>query len=111
MKLINIFTIIFLVFSLIDCQVVLNREQLAEWYPSYATQNFLGLGYRNIQSIEVGTFSNLTSLNVLYLNENQLSCLNPTTFNSLTNLQVLWLSGNKLTQIEASTFSNLKSLT
>ena len=73
--------------SFIECQVVLNRTQLAAWVPSYATDLYIGLSSRNIQSIEVGNFSNLNSLTGLFISFNELSSLDETTFNSLTNLQ------------------------
>jgi Leucine-rich repeat (LRR) protein len=104
-----IFVKIFLV-SFIECQVVLNRAQLADWLPSYATDTYIGLSYRDIQSIEAYTFSNLNDLITLELRDNQLSSLEPETFNSLTNLQRLFLNSNSLTQIETSIFSNLKRL-
>ena len=82
MKLI-IFMIIFLVQEIRDvssfseCQVILNRAQLATWIPSYATEAHIYLSKRNIQSIEASTFLNLKSLNYLYLSNNQLNCLDP----------------------------------
>ena len=105
----NLSIIIFLV-SFIECQVILNRPQLAAWIPSYATATNISLGSRNISSIEASTFSYLNSLVKLDINKNQLSSLNTTTFNSLTNLEYLVLFWYKLIQKEASTFSNLKSL-
>ena len=55
-----ILTIIFLV-SFIECQVVLNRAQLAAWIPSYATATRIDLSNKTIQSIEPSTFSNLNT--------------------------------------------------
>ena len=89
-----IFMPIFLVSSLIECQVVLNRAQLAEWYPSYATATYIYLSNRNIQSIEASTFSNLNILTRLYLSGNQLSSLKPSTLDSLMNLKELLLEKN-----------------
>ena len=94
----------FLVSYFIDCQVILNRAQLAAWYPLYSTAPNIYLGNRNIKSIEASTFSNLKSLTGLYLSGNKLSSLHPTTFNSLTNLEYFNLDENNLLHIEPSTF-------
>jgi Leucine-rich repeat (LRR) protein len=104
--LVNIFLV-----SFIECQVVLNRAQLAVWIPSFATDAYIGLSNRNIQSIEANTFSNLNDLVTLELRDNQLSSLEHGTFDSMTNLKRLFLNSNNLTQIETSMFSNLKKLT
>ena len=60
-----ILTKIFFASSFIECQVILNRELLEKWIPSYDTAASIDLDSRNIQYIEVSTFYNLKSLSEL----------------------------------------------
>jgi hypothetical protein len=51
----------------IECQVLLNRDQLAAWYPSYSTAVTIDVHDRSISLIDVGTFSGLSKLGSLDL--------------------------------------------
>ena len=57
MKKIIFMTIALVSSFIIECQVILNRAQLAAWIPSYATNTKIKLDSRGIQSIEATTFS------------------------------------------------------
>ena len=61
--------------------VVLDRNQLAIWYPNYLTNTEFNLYSRQIASISTGTFTGLSQLQLLYLNYNQLKSLDPSIFN------------------------------
>jgi Leucine-rich repeat (LRR) protein len=94
----------------IECQVVLNRNQLATWIPSYLTDTSMNLNSRSISLIDTATFSGLSNLKNLYLDRNKLTHLDPDTFSSLSNLQHLYLKFNSLTNIDSNTFSGLTNL-
>jgi Leucine-rich repeat (LRR) protein len=53
----------------------------------------------------------LTSLVVLYLNENRLEHLDENVFRTLENLQILTLDSNRLTRLMPNVFQGLKKLT
>ena len=57
MKKIIFMTIALVSSFIIECQVILNRAQLAAWIPFYATNTKIKLDSRGIQSIEATTFS------------------------------------------------------
>jgi hypothetical protein len=52
--------------------IVLDRNQFTAWYPDYLTDTEFNLNYRQITSISSGTFTGLSQLKRLDLNENQL---------------------------------------
>ncbi len=53
--------------TVIECQVTLNRNQLASWIPSYSNEITLSLESRNISLIDINTFSGLSNLKNLNL--------------------------------------------
>ena len=55
--------------------ILLNREQLASWYPAYSNSTILELQFRQISSISEDALSNLTNLNKLNIYINQLDYL------------------------------------
>jgi Leucine-rich repeat (LRR) protein len=89
--------ILFVTVTIIECQVILNRNQLASWIPSYLTDTTISLKFRNISLVDSATFSGLPYLRNLYLNPNSLTQIDSNTFSGLTNLLGLDLGANKLT--------------
>jgi hypothetical protein len=65
--------ILFVTVTVIECQVILNRNQLATWIPSYLTATSMNLTYRSISLIDSFTFSGLSNLQHLYLHSNSLT--------------------------------------
>ena len=55
--------------------VVLDRNQLAAWYPNYLTSTSFALHSRQITSISIGTFTGLNKLKKLDLPYNHLKSL------------------------------------
>ena len=90
--------------------VILNREQLAEWIPDYATQTKIDLSYKSIAYIDPHTFNELTNLTYLNLNNNQITNLTIGTFDSLANLDTLWLGANWINDLNSQLFAKLKLL-
>ena len=90
--------------------VVLDRDQLAAWYPNYLTDTLFYLAGRQITSISTGTFTGLTQLQRLNLFNNLLTSLDASIFNGLSQLRVLELTGNQLTSLDASIFAGLTQL-
>ena len=82
--------------TVIECQVTLNRNQLATWLPSYSNEITLSLESRNIFLIDINTFSGLSNLKNLYLFYNLLTNIDSATFSGLSNLQYLNLHYNLL---------------
>lgn len=70
----------------------------------------LDLSQNVIHEIDDFTFTNLSTLDHLYLNENNLTAINRTIFAGLHELQVLDLSENKIHSIEVGSFANLRKL-
>ncbi len=64
--------VLLLVYVPSDHAIVLDRNQLATWYPNYLTNTEFNLYSRQIASISTGTFTGLSQLQLLYLNYNQL---------------------------------------
>ena len=60
-------------------------------------------------TIDTDIFRGLTSLKVLYLNDNNLESINQRVFKSLESLELLYLSNNRLKIIEQNTFDGLGS--
>ena len=71
----------------------------------------LDLGNNNLFAMHEDTFSSLTRLRKLYLNDNSLTALLPEgIFSSLTKLEELNLNGNGLTSLPGGIFSDLTKL-
>ena len=70
----------------------------------------LDLSGQNITHLKANDFSGLTSLQQLYLYNNQLTSLPVRIFSSLTSLQVLAFSKNLLKNLPEGVFSELTSL-
>ena len=51
--------------TVIECQVILNRNLLASWIPSYLTATTIDLTRRNISLIDTATFSELSNLQIV----------------------------------------------
>ena len=90
--------------------VVLDRDQLAAWYPDYLTDTLFYLAGRQITSISTGTFTGLTQLQRLNLFNNLLTSLDASIFNGLSQLRVLELTANQLTSLDAFIFNGLTQL-
>ncbi len=97
--------------TVIECQVILNRNQLATWLPSYLTATSIDLVRRSISLVDSATFSGLSNLQIIYLQYNLLTNIDSNTFSGLTNLNTLDLGANKLTNFSPSTFKDLINLT
>ncbi|XP_039283011.1 adhesion G protein-coupled receptor A3 [Nilaparvata lugens] len=70
----------------------------------------LDLSRNRISKIDLGAFSNLTSLKTLDLSFNKLKHLSRAYFEGLSNLERLRLSDNQISQIKEGTFDDLVSL-
>ena len=57
--------LLFVTVTVIECQVTLNRNQLATWIPSYLTATSITLTHRNISLIDTATFSELSNLQIV----------------------------------------------
>nr|WRW24909.1 Toll-like receptor 1 [Sinohyriopsis cumingii] len=67
---------------------------------------YLSMNDSNIHTIDDYAFARLSSLKTLHLNGNFISIITPKTFFELKNLQQLSLSNNRITSIEAGSFSH-----
>ena len=105
MKVLILLTI--LIISSIAC-FELNQDILLETYSVESTH--IDLSNKNIQSIDLSTFSKLNKLQVLYLNNNKLNRIENGLFNSLTQLKELWLESNDLISIDRNAFVGLINL-
>ena len=109
-------SIIFVLLACTQCghAVVLDRNQLATWYPEYLTETSFPIGSRNspenITSISTGTFTGLSQLKYLSLFNSELTSLDTYIFNGLNGLQKLDLSSNHLTSLDAFIFNGLSQL-
>ena len=65
----------------------------------------IDLGYNHIAGFEDGVFAGLNELEHLVLHHNHLNVLPDGLFDSLTELEGLWLSFNELTALGANTFA------
>ena len=70
----------------------------------------LNLGSGSIMALAAGDFAGLTSLEWLWLEENQLTSLPDGVFAGLTSLKWLWLEENQLTSLPDGVFAGLTSL-
>ena len=92
--------ILFLVFKIIECQVVLTRQLLEQWYGSSLTGlTRLDLSSKEIISIDPQTFKGLVNLQTIDLLNNQIMSIDPQTFNGLINLHSLSLENNQITSM------------
>ena len=88
--------------------VVLDRAQLATWYPKYARMSSIDLSKRQITAIDVATFTGLTNLRSISLSKNLLTSLDFSLFNNLTNLRDLSLGNSSiLTKRIVNTFNDV----
>ena len=70
----------------------------------------LDINFTGIKSLQPDDFSGLTTLNTLYLDDNELGSLPGNVFSGLTALETLELDGNELTSLPAGVFSSLTAL-
>ena len=70
----------------------------------------LNLTGKSIASLKTGDFDGLSSLQVIFLNENQLTSLPPDVFSGLSSLTDLYLNQNELASLPANLFSGLTVL-
>ena len=95
----------------IDCQVVLTRQLLDEWFGDDLTNlNILNLERRQIVSIDRQAFKGLTKLNTLNLDSNQINRIEDFTFYYLNDLRILRLQDNSIISIPTSVFLGLTNL-
>jgi Leucine-rich repeat (LRR) protein len=102
--------VLFVIFAQSGHAIVLDRDQLAAWYPNYLTETSINLYSRQITSISTGTFTGLSQLQKLDLSGNQFESLDAYSFDVLSQLQELDLSGNSLTSLNPSIFNGLSQL-
>lgn len=69
--------------------------------------NSMHLQLNSIETIEDGTFADLTRLQKLDLHNNKLSSINETTFSKLNRLHALWLYENNINTIHKNAFNDL----
>ena len=95
----------------VNLDVILDRNLLSKWIPSYQKNSSLFLDHKNITSIAPHTFDGLTQLVTLSLTSNGLTSLNDSSlFKDLKNLQVLQISNNKLALLNEDIFKSLTNL-
>ncbi|XP_069694840.1 bombesin receptor subtype-3-like [Periplaneta americana] len=70
----------------------------------------LFLTNNRIETLEVGIFNGLTSLDYLHLNHNLLNSFKSDAFIGLKNLSTLWLSRNRLSTLHPDVFIHLTEL-
>ena len=101
MRIALIISIVLKITSLIECQVVLTRELLEQWYgDNLAIEEDLELDSREVVSIDPQTFNGLTNVKILHLNDNEITPIDQETFIGLTNLQTLYLHYNQISSID-----------
>ena len=93
--------------------VVLNRNQLAAWFPNIGLSplNTVQCQSRSIKVIESDAFNNLrTYPDFVYLHNNQITHIHDNAFANATAIDKLWLNNNLMSSINESTFFGLTSL-
>ena len=85
--------------------VILDRDQLKTWIPTYLTTTQFDLDSRQITYISNGTFTGLSHLKGLSLQNNTLTLLDASIFNGLSQLQLLYLISNKFTSLDRFIFN------
>ena len=98
-----------------DCfsnQLILDKTVLFNQFGYSNQSNMIILNDKNISKINPNTFTDLTNLVGLYLQNNELTSLESSIFNGLNKLEELHLNNNKLTFLDSDTFklTNLKVL-
>ena len=91
---------VFLLNFIVINSIVLDRNLLASWYPDYETRGDLPLDNRNITSIALDTFQNLTNIQSLDLSVNNLNDLYDFTFKDLINVEQLYLKTNNISNLK-----------
>ncbi len=91
-------------------ELTLNRNQLATWIPTYATEKIINLSKRSIALVDTRTFMGLSHITNLSLNINSIKSIDSFVFNDLKDLIDLNLSQNLLSTIDPYTFTTLQSL-
>ena len=84
-------------------------ERLEAWNDNDKTK--CNLSGRGIPSLRSADFEGLSSLQELYLHNNQLSSLPEDVFKNLSSLQTLYLKGNDLSNLPEGVFRGLSNLT
>lgn len=103
--------ILFFVFKIIECQVVLTRQLLDQWYGTSLTDlTRLDLSSKEIISIDPQTFKGLTNLQSLSLENNEITFIDPKTFNGLIKLENLYLYNNQIRDLDPETFNGFTNL-
>ncbi|RCN53795.1 EGF-like domain protein [Ancylostoma caninum] len=72
---------------------------------------FRDMSHNRVESIEDGTFANLTKLSTLILSYNKLRCLQPRSFAGLHSLRILSLHGNDISLLPETAFESLGNIT
>lgn len=104
--LLNLFAIFI---SLANC-LILDRAQLTEWYPDYATSSIFNLATREIDSIEETAFSGLVQSKIIYLHDNEVASISETLLNDLVNLEEIYMHFNQLNYMHPRAFWGLNNL-
>ncbi|KAK7922371.1 hypothetical protein WMY93_009273 [Mugilogobius chulae] len=79
-------------------------------FPNFTHAVSLQLGNNNLQNIEGGAFSGMSSLKQLHLNNNELKVLRADTFIGVENLEYLQADYNLIKYIEKGAFNKLHKL-
>ena len=90
--------------------ILLNRDQLKQWYPDYLTRTNFTLKTRGIDEISADTFAGLTQIQFIDLSENMVSSLDPLVFKGLIQIETLYLTTNNLANLNGTIFSGLSQL-
>jgi len=107
-----IFTVLLIQLNLTRTDgVILDRQQLKAWNPTFKTDSTIYLFTRQIHLILDDSFEDLFQLKELFLHKNQLISLGSSQiFSSLLNLTKLDLGSNQLNSLHPLTFKSLTKL-
>jgi Leucine-rich repeat (LRR) protein len=107
---------VFLFFSLFNSllfgshSILLNRDQLKQWYPDYLTRSHFTLTKRAIDDISADTFAELAQIKFINLSENMVSSLDPLVFKDLIQIETIYINQNNLKNLNRAIFSGLSQL-
>ena len=109
---IGIALILLITSKYIECQIVLTRDLLEEWYGAdeLAKKESLYLRGRGITSIDPQTFNGLINLQTIELYNNLLTEIDSETFKGLINLYSLSLFTNQISRIDPKAFKIPRNL-
>jgi Leucine-rich repeat (LRR) protein len=85
--------------------ILLNRDQLKQWFPDCLTRTNFTLTNRDID--EISADAELAQTRLIGLSKNRLSSLDPLVFKDLIQIETLYLTTNNLTNLNGAIFIGL----